>query len=127
MSSMTSMNHLNMSYNNLSGPIPAANQFQTFNDPSIYERNSQLCGSPLPTDCSSALSDEDPGVQDDVGKDEGGLEMQWFYIGMAQGFVVGFWIVICSTLIMKKSWRNAYFSISGLWRKRKNLHGHCSE
>nr|XP_034914659.1 probable LRR receptor-like serine/threonine-protein kinase At1g34110 [Populus alba] len=39
MSSMTSLNHLNLSYTNLSGPVPSTNQFQTFNDPSIYEVN----------------------------------------------------------------------------------------
>ncbi|XP_050278194.1 LRR receptor-like serine/threonine-protein kinase GSO2 [Quercus robur] len=37
MSSLTFLSHLNLSYNNLSGQIPSTNQFQTFNDPSIYE------------------------------------------------------------------------------------------
>jgi hypothetical protein len=37
MSSMTFLNHLNLSRNNLSGPIPSTNQFQTFDDPSIYD------------------------------------------------------------------------------------------
>ncbi|KAF9673666.1 hypothetical protein SADUNF_Sadunf10G0047800 [Salix dunnii] len=35
-------------------------------------------------------------------------ELQWFYLGMAAGFAVGFWVV-CGTLIRKKSRRRAYF------------------
>ncbi|KAL7261329.1 hypothetical protein ACSBR1_006889 [Camellia fascicularis] len=54
MSSLTSLSHLNLSYNNLSGSIPSTNQFQTFNDPSIYEGNPKLCGLPLSTKCSAA-------------------------------------------------------------------------
>ncbi|XVF13921.1 hypothetical protein REPUB_Repub09cG0011500 [Reevesia pubescens] len=52
MVSITSLNHLNLSYNSLSGKIPSANQFQTFDDPSIYEGNNGLCGLPLPTKCN---------------------------------------------------------------------------
>ncbi|KAA8530110.1 hypothetical protein F0562_004819 [Nyssa sinensis] len=39
--SLTSMNYLNLSYNNFTGQIPSGNQFETVNDPSIYEGN--LC------------------------------------------------------------------------------------
>ncbi|XP_028112618.1 receptor-like protein 46 [Camellia sinensis] len=53
MSSMTSLNSLNLSFNNLSGPIPSVNQFLTFNDPSIYEGNPELCGPPLSTKCDA--------------------------------------------------------------------------
>ncbi|GLT86496.1 hypothetical protein SLE2022_046340 [Rubroshorea leprosula] len=107
MSSMTSLSHLNLSYNDLSGPIPSANQFQTFNDPSIFEGNPRLCGSPLPTNCSTHINGISEG---NAGKDrdEDGFEMLWFYIGVASGFVVGFWTV-CGTLVIKRSWRHAYF------------------
>ncbi|GLT86499.1 hypothetical protein SLE2022_046360 [Rubroshorea leprosula] len=102
MSSMTLLNHLNLSHNDLSGPIPSANQFQTFNDPSIFEGNPKLCGAPLPNNCSTHKTD--------TGKDrdENWLEMLWFYIGVVSGFVVGFWAV-CGTLVIKRSWRHAYF------------------
>ena len=43
---------------------------------------------------------------DDEVEDGDDGEMQWFYLGMAAGFAVGFWVV-CGTLIMKKSWRRA--------------------
>ncbi|KAB5537751.1 hypothetical protein DKX38_015284 [Salix brachista] len=84
------------------GPIPSSNRFQTFNDPSTYEGNSQLCRSPIPTSCSS------PEFKDGEVEDGDDGEMQWFYLGMDAGFSVGFWVV-CGTLIMKKSWRRAYF------------------
>ncbi|GLT38417.1 hypothetical protein SLA2020_126720 [Shorea laevis] len=107
MPSMTLLNHLNLSYNDLSGPIPSANQFQTFNDPSIYEGNPKLCGAPLPTNCSTHKNDTPEGY---TGKDrdESWSERLWFYIGTASGFVVGFWAV-CGTLVIKRSWRHAYF------------------
>ncbi|GLT86668.1 hypothetical protein SLE2022_047900 [Rubroshorea leprosula] len=107
MSSMTFLSHLNLSYNDLSGPIPSANQFQTFNDPSIYEGNPKLCGAPLPTNCSTHKNDTPEGY---TGKDrdESWSERLWFYTGIASGFVVGFWAVY-GTLVIKRSWRHAYF------------------
>ncbi|GLU21839.1 hypothetical protein SLE2022_379520 [Rubroshorea leprosula] len=107
MSSMTFLSHLNLSYNDLSGPIPSANQFLTFIDPSIYEGNPKLCGAPLPTNCSTHKNDTPEGY---TGKDRDEIwsERLWFYIGTASGFVVGFWAV-CGTLVIKRSWRNAYF------------------
>ncbi|GKV16075.1 hypothetical protein SLEP1_g26781 [Rubroshorea leprosula] len=106
-SSMTLLSHLNLSYNDLSGPIPSANQFQTFNDPSIYEGNPKLCGAPLPINCSTHKHDTPEGNtgQD---RDESWSERSWFYIGTAFGFVVGF-CVVCGTLVIKRSWRQAYF------------------
>ncbi|TYI94074.1 hypothetical protein E1A91_D02G178100v1 [Gossypium mustelinum] len=47
MISMTLLNHLNLSFNKLSRQIPTGNRFQTFNDPSIYQENPELCGPPL--------------------------------------------------------------------------------
>ncbi|KAL6325058.1 hypothetical protein AAG906_022266 [Vitis piasezkii] len=89
MVSLTSLNHLNLSYNKLSGKIPTSNQFQTFNDPSIYKNNLALCGN-----------------HDDEHEDE--FEMKWFYVSMGPGFVVGFWGVF-GPLIINRSWRRAYF------------------
>ncbi|RVX06934.1 LRR receptor-like serine/threonine-protein kinase GSO1 [Vitis vinifera] len=76
MISLTFLNHLNLSYNSLSGIIPTSNQFQTFNDPSIYRNNLALCGDPLPMKCpgddeattdSSRVGNED---HDDEHEDE---------------------------------------------------------
>ncbi|WJZ81654.1 hypothetical protein VitviT2T_001484 [Vitis vinifera] len=104
MSSITSLNHLNLSHNRLSGPIPTTNQFSTFNDPSIYEANLGLCGPPLSTNCST-LNDQD---HKDEEEDEVEWDMSWFFISMGLGFPVGFW-AICGSLVLKKSWRQAYF------------------
>ncbi|XP_075646913.1 receptor-like protein EIX2 [Castanea sativa] len=107
MSSLTFLSHLNLSYNNLSGPIPSANQFQTFIDPSIYEGNPKLCGPPLITNCSLLPSDGDTEAVDED-NEEFRSEKLWFYVSVVLGFIVGFWIV-CGSLVIKKSWRHAYF------------------
>lgn len=109
MVSLTFMNHLNLSYNNLSGEIPKANQFQSLNDPSIYEGNLALCGDPLPKRCSVKI-DGTPGVPggDEDEEDENEHDKLWLFVSVALGFIVGFWGV-CGTLIIKKSWRYTYF------------------
>ncbi|XAR51993.1 Non-specific serine/threonine protein kinase [Bertholletia excelsa] len=112
MASMTSLNHLNLSYNNLSGRIPTSNQFLTLNDPSIYMNNVGLCGFPLTTKCpgdgqSSGSPPSGEGKED--GDENGGVsETLWFYVSLGFGFIFGFWGV-CGSLIVKKSWREAYF------------------
>ncbi|XP_059302784.1 receptor-like protein EIX1 [Lycium ferocissimum] len=111
MISLTSLSHLNLSHNNLLGRIPTGNQFQTFNDPSIYIGNSNLCGVPLPNKCK----DEEPAGHFSPGDNNNNKQVHGrdygemgFFISIGIGFVVGFWGV-CATLIIKKSWRYAYF------------------
>ncbi|KAL2336493.1 hypothetical protein Fmac_010939 [Flemingia macrophylla] len=107
MASMTFLSFLNLSYNNLSGQIPVANQFGTFNDPSVYEGNPQLCGDPLPTNCSSPL----PGNEEKGRKHADGekIERLWLYASIVIGYNTGFWLV-CGSLVLKRSWRHAYFN-----------------
>ena len=109
MTSITTLSSLNLSYNDLSGQIPTANQFQTFNDLSNYAGKTQLCGPPLPTNYSTP-SDKGPEHKDQEnldGNTEGSEEL-WFYVSVVLGFIVGFWAVY-GTLVVKKSWRHAYF------------------
>ncbi|XP_039134792.1 receptor-like protein EIX1 [Dioscorea cayenensis subsp. rotundata] len=104
LSNLTFLEHFNVSYNNLSGRIPSGNQFNTFNDSSIYIGN-HLCGYPLSDNCT-----KDGGIITEElsdGKDEDD-EMLWVYIGSLSGFAVGFW-TIWGVLIFKKKWRHAYF------------------
>ncbi|KAA8529793.1 hypothetical protein F0562_034350 [Nyssa sinensis] len=111
MASLTALNYLNLSYNNLSSGIPTSNQFQSLNDPSIYMNNAGLCGLPLTSKClgDDEASHPTSGVSEDNGDEDGQeSEMMWFYISMVPGFIVGFWGV-CGTLIIKQSWRHAYF------------------
>ncbi|XP_068319287.1 receptor-like protein EIX2 [Pyrus communis] len=105
LSSLTSLSHLNLSYNNLSGRIPSGNQLQTLIDPSIYMENPSLCGVPLSTKCPG---DETFPSKDTKDINVGGNDELWFYVSMVLGFIVGFWGV-CGTLILKTSWRYAYF------------------
>ncbi|WKA04212.1 hypothetical protein VitviT2T_022269 [Vitis vinifera] len=113
MASLTSLNHLNLSYNNLSGRIPTGNQLQTLDDPSIYENNPALCGPPTTAKCPG---DEEPpkprsGDNEEAeNENRDGFEIKWFYVSMGPGFAVGFWGV-CGTLIVKNSWRHAYFRL----------------
>ncbi|VVA22054.1 PREDICTED: LRR receptor [Prunus dulcis] len=107
-SSLTFLSHLNLSYNNLIGKIPSGNQLQTLDDPSIYEHNPSLCGAPLSSVCPT--DDTKTGQTfhiEDHSKDE--KERFWFYVSMALGFIIGFWVV-CGTLVLKNSWRYAYFN-----------------
>ncbi|KAH7515512.1 hypothetical protein FEM48_Zijuj10G0034500 [Ziziphus jujuba var. spinosa] len=92
--SLTSLSHLNLSYNNLSGPIPLTKQLQTLNDASIYKGNPGL----LPKDRGTTEDDEDGSLSDNF----------WFYVSMGLGFIFGFWAV-CGSLAIKRSWRRSYF------------------
>ncbi|KAL7261327.1 hypothetical protein ACSBR1_006887 [Camellia fascicularis] len=82
MSSLTSLSHLNLSYNNLSGSIPSTNQFQTFNDPSIYEGNPELST----TDVDA--KDKDGKKKVDNKEDE--YDELWFYLSTGVGFIKTF-------------------------------------
>ncbi|KAM5586972.1 hypothetical protein ABKV19_005755 [Rosa sericea] len=103
---LTSLSHLNLSHNNLAGRIPSGNQLQTLNDSSIYEGNPWLCGVPLSRYCPGDERN-DEGAKD-IEEDGNENEKLWFYVSMVLGFIVGFWGV-CGTLLIKKSWRYAYF------------------
>ncbi|XP_059629274.1 receptor-like protein EIX2 [Cornus florida] len=108
MSNLTFINYLDLSYNNFSGRIPLSTQLQSFNATS-YIGNSELCGAPLNNNCTREESSQGRGVTS-MEKEEEEYEMVWFYIGVGPGFVVGFWVV-CGTLILKRTWRHAYFQL----------------
>ncbi|OMO88230.1 putative serine-threonine protein kinase, plant-type [Corchorus olitorius] len=98
---MTLLNHLNLSYNNLSGQIPFSNQLQTIADPSIYEGNPGLCGPPSLNNCSTSSDGNSVSKYKDD-EDEESSKTLWIHISGALGFVVGFWAVF-GTLVVKKS------------------------
>ncbi|KAM3683823.1 hypothetical protein ACJW31_12G177900 [Castanea mollissima] len=101
MSSLTFLNHLNLSNNNLTGKIPLSTQLQSL-DPSGFIGN-KLCGPPLTNSCTTN------GVKPNIrSKDTSGLEVDWFYVSMSLGLVVGFWGV-CGPLLLNKQWRMMYF------------------
>lgn len=107
---------LDLSNNNFSGEIPpGSTQLQSFGA-AAYAGNIGLCGFPLP----SCPGDKPPpssghhGKVDDDGDDNDDVFtnqsfLKEFYITIVLGFIVGFWGVI-GTLLVKKSWRYAYFN-----------------
>ncbi|TYK16078.1 LRR receptor-like serine/threonine-protein kinase FLS2 [Cucumis melo var. makuwa] len=113
MSSLNSLGALNLSNNNFSGPIPREGHFSTFNDASSYEGNPYLCGEPLSIICPNENAGEgaiemNDNVHDNDGYEEDKMDKMWFCIIVMVGFAFGFWVVV-GTLILKKSWRHAYF------------------
>ncbi|XP_024195246.2 receptor-like protein EIX2 [Rosa chinensis] len=100
LASLTFLSHLNLSCNKLTGRIPSGNQLQTLDDSSIYKGNPSLCGFPL-SNCT-----EDGGNMHET--HEADDEKLGLYTSAVLGFIIGFWSVY-GTLILKKSWRYAYF------------------
>ncbi|KAG6408277.1 hypothetical protein SASPL_131282 [Salvia splendens] len=99
------LTHLNLSYNNLTGGIPKGTQILSF-DASSFIGN-YLCGPPLTSGCSGDDGEVMEGAKE--GKDGDGLEVDWLYVFVSCGYVVGF-SVVCATLWLNKSWRDAYFA-----------------
>ncbi|KAM1163129.1 hypothetical protein ACFX2B_002010 [Malus domestica] len=111
-SSLHFLGVLDLSYNNLSGRIPVSTQLQSF-DASQFTGNLGLCGKPLTPECPGDVTTEDPAVPngsgcDKIKQDGDGLISFGFYVSLALGFIIGFWSV-CGTLVLKTSWRYAYF------------------
>ncbi|KAK2639639.1 hypothetical protein Ddye_027434 [Dipteronia dyeriana] len=96
-SKLSFLSYLNLSMNKLTGKIPSSTQLQSFDESSFM--GNRLCGPPLP---------ECPGPPDDKnGRGNDGYEVDWFYVSMALGFVVGFCSFIGS-LIVNRKWRYRY-------------------
>ncbi|KAG4380493.1 hypothetical protein GLYMA_16G184200v4 [Glycine max] len=103
---------LDLSYNHLKGNIPTGTQLQTFDASSFIGNN--LCGPPLPINCSS-------NGQTHSYEGSDGHGVNWFFVSMTIGFIVGFWIVIAPLLICR-SWRYAYFHfLDHVWFKLQSF------
>ena len=97
---------LDLSHNYLTGEIPISTQLQSF-DGSSYENNLDLCGLPLEKLCTKEGPTQDPNVE--VHKDRYSFFNNDFFIIMAFGFVVSFWMVFDS-ILFKHSCRHAYLN-----------------
>ncbi|KAL5735938.1 hypothetical protein ACOSQ2_030726 [Xanthoceras sorbifolium] len=105
-SNLTFLSYLNLADNNLTGRIPTSTQIQGF-EASCFTGN-DLCGSPLPKNCTATIETpehENGGGKDGDDSDEDGVD--WFYVSMALGFVVGF-CGLLSPLLMSRRWRYIY-------------------
>ncbi|PRQ30216.1 putative non-specific serine/threonine protein kinase [Rosa chinensis] len=89
-SSLTSLSHLNLSYN-LSRKIPSGNQLRTFTDPSIYVGNPSLCGVPVSTVCPGASALAPTNSDDDDHNEDDTDENRKFdiYVSVVLGFIIG--------------------------------------
>ncbi|KAM0028251.1 putative non-specific serine/threonine protein kinase [Helianthus debilis subsp. tardiflorus] len=103
---LTFLSHLNLSNNNLSGRIPTGSQLQTLIVPTIYAGNKDLCGAPLPKNCSNheVLTTTPKKKYEAVDESN----KVWFYVDIICGFATGFWGVIV-VLMLKKQWRRKLF------------------
>ncbi|EEF30645.1 leucine-rich repeat receptor protein kinase exs precursor, putative [Ricinus communis] len=118
MSSLTFLNNLNLSSNKLSGIIPSSTQLQSFDSSSFSGNN--LCGPPLTQSCSG--DGEKPDIEKRTTEDGGNgspeaIDWFYFYVSIAPGFVIGFWVVV-GPLAFNKRWRRLYFNfLEDLWNK----------
>ena len=110
LSNLTFLSYLDLSYNNLTGRIPSGSQLDTLyaEYPSMYIGNTGLCGHPLQNNCSS---EGHAPKQGGLGRTEEGHGIQFFYLGLGCGFVVGTWMAF-GVMMFKRSWRIACFRLS---------------
>ena len=104
MSSLTFLSQLNLSNNHLVGKIPSSTQLQSLNASNFV--GNELCGPPLTDNC--IVNDVKQNIENKERKVFSGLEVDWFYVFMALGFVVGFWVVL-GPLLLNRQWRVLYF------------------
>ncbi|KAM3743831.1 hypothetical protein ACB098_06G004700 [Castanea mollissima] len=104
MSSLTFLSHLNLSNNNLIGRIPSSTQLQSLSASSFF--GNKLCGPPLTVNFT--INYVKPNIENKRSNGLGGHMVDWFFVSMAYGFVVGFWVVL-GPLLLNKQWRILYF------------------
>ncbi|XP_016167872.2 LRR receptor-like serine/threonine-protein kinase GSO1 [Arachis ipaensis] len=107
-SSLSFLDNLNLSFNNLRGQIPSGTQLQSFSELS-YIGNVDLCGPPLPKNCSN--HDDGTNTLDENDHDDDDDESEFrncLYMGLGVGFAVGFWGV-CGAIFFSRKCRHAYF------------------
>ncbi|KAK4582378.1 hypothetical protein RGQ29_025525 [Quercus rubra] len=103
--SLTFLAVLNLSFNQLVGPIPYIKQFATFSETS-YEGNKGLYGCPLKTNCTSAEPRSPPPTFEDSNSNSRPL-IDWNFLSVELGFVFGFGMVIWPIMFCKR-WRIWY-------------------
>ncbi|KAK6265587.1 hypothetical protein QUC31_016424 [Theobroma cacao] len=88
----------------LIGQIPSSTQLQSLDSSSCV--GNQLCGLPLPDKCSTNGAIHD--IENESGESDNGFETDWFWCGMAYGFVIGFWGVIGLLLLGPFNFSNKF-------------------
>jgi len=107
---LTFLSTFSVAYNNLSGRIPFERQFSTFKM-QCYVGNLNLCGDPLPRNCSITNELEPEHKDQSKDKEEGTRIIDsplFFYAFVVVSYVFGFWVFF-GILIINKNWRHKYF------------------
>ncbi|TYH46808.1 hypothetical protein ES332_D11G365300v1 [Gossypium tomentosum] len=107
---MKFLESLDLAMNRLNGEIPPS--FSKLNFLNHFNGN-HLCGPPLTKNCTTK------GIPTDVannGSSSEGSKVNWLYVSIVLGFVMGFWGVV-APLFFIRSWRHAYY------RKLDNVYG----
>jgi len=116
LSNLNFLSMLDLSYNHLKGKIPTGTQLQTFAASNFIGNN--LCGPPLLINCTSNATTDN---FDHNGKGSDRHKVNWFFISMTIGFVMGFWIVI-GPLFISRSWHHTYFHfLDNVWFKLQSI------
>jgi hypothetical protein len=103
---LTSLSTFSVANNHLSRRIPFERQFSTFGTQS-YDDNPDLCGIPLPRNCSTTNKLEPE--QEDEKEDTRIIDSPiFFYAFVAVSYAFGFWVFF-GILIINKNWRHIYF------------------
>ncbi|KAM4078951.1 hypothetical protein ACJW30_09G078800 [Castanea mollissima] len=102
---LTFLSVLNLSFNQLVGPVPYIKQYATFLETS-FEGNKGLCGSPLKTTCTSTKPSSPPPTFKDSNSNSRPL-IDWNYLSVELGFVFGLGMIIWP-LVFCKRWRIWY-------------------
>ena len=106
---LTFLSFLNLSFNQLVGPIPQGKQFSTFSN-YFYIHNKELCGFPLTTHCPSEapLPSATPKSRGTSSTTLIGFDWQFILTGL--GFGVGAAVVVAPLTF---------------WEKRRKWHDDC--
>ncbi|TYI58295.1 hypothetical protein E1A91_D11G346200v1 [Gossypium mustelinum] len=102
-SNLNFLNHFNVSYNNLTGQIPTSTQLQSFGNFSYM--GNHLYGPPLTKNRSTNRT---PTNVANNGSRSEGSNVNWLYVSIVLGFVMGFSGVV-APLFYIRSWRHAYY------------------
>ncbi|PPR83213.1 hypothetical protein GOBAR_AA37503 [Gossypium barbadense] len=94
-SNLNFLNHFNVSYNNLTGQIPTSTQLQSFEN--FCYMGNHLCGPPLTKNCST---EGIPTNAANNGNSSEGSNVNWLYVSIVLGFVMGFWGVVAPLLFI---------------------------
>ncbi|MBA0716627.1 hypothetical protein Golax_015444, partial [Gossypium laxum] len=99
LSNLNFLNHFNVSYNNLTGQIPTSTQLQSFEN--LFYMGNHLCGPPLTKNCTSKSIPTDIANN---GSSNEGSKVNWLYVSIVLGFVMGFSGIVAPFFFIRPWW-----------------------